>query len=221
VAEVDRYLSLPYTKVVRMDAEGDFVARVMELPGCTSHGETEEEALANLREMQGLWIADAIEAGHPVPEPEAEEELPSGKWLQRVPRSLHRKVAELAHRDGVSLNQFVVGVLAEVVGARRASARGRNLQTETIYYNGCGALTQGANVIAGSTSDEPAFLVFTPKTIRLDATGANWFGGIGSQCMLTVGVEFPPHEAYGARGSHDRESARSAPVLAAGAHGKR
>jgi predicted HicB family RNase H-like nuclease len=37
-----------------------------------------------------------------------------------VPRSLHRKLSEEAHREGVSLNQFVTVALAETVGVRQA-----------------------------------------------------------------------------------------------------
>lgn len=36
----------------------------------------------------------------------------------RLPKSLHKKAARLAERDGVSLNQFIVAGLAEHVGER-------------------------------------------------------------------------------------------------------
>ena len=47
---------------------------------------------------------------------ELPEDLPSGKWLQRVPRTLHLKLSALAKREGISLNQLVVSILAEAVG---------------------------------------------------------------------------------------------------------
>jgi len=111
------YMSLPYTVVLRRDDEGDVVARVSELPGCVTHGSSEEEALRNLREVQQLWIEDCLEAGQRVPAPHAEEAMPSGKWLQRVPRSLHKKLIDAAALENVSLNQYVATVLAEAVGA--------------------------------------------------------------------------------------------------------
>ncbi|MFZ2300975.1 MAG: type II toxin-antitoxin system HicB family antitoxin [Gallionella sp.] len=46
-----------------------FIAEVPELPGCMAHGDTQEEALANVREAMQLWIATAHEFGDPVPEP--------------------------------------------------------------------------------------------------------------------------------------------------------
>ena len=63
------YCCMPYTKVLKLDEEGDVVATVKELPGCTTHGKTEYEAIDNLNELMAIWITDALEKGHPVPEP--------------------------------------------------------------------------------------------------------------------------------------------------------
>lgn len=41
---------------------------------------------------------------------------PSGKWLQRVPKSLHVRLIQIAEREGTSLNQWVVMAIAERVG---------------------------------------------------------------------------------------------------------
>ncbi len=41
----------------------------------------------------------------------------SGKFVVRVPKSLHRKLSELAEQEGVSLNQWINTVLAEAVGS--------------------------------------------------------------------------------------------------------
>lgn len=120
--DLSYYLGLPYTIVIKRDDEGDFVARISELQGCTAHGSTVQEAVDCLEEQKKAWIEDALEVGDPIPEPTPEESLPSGKWLQRVTRSLHAKVAEQARREGVSLNQFVATVLAETVGTRSSTA---------------------------------------------------------------------------------------------------
>lgn len=120
MSELEKHLAMPYTTVLRRDAEGDFVARIEELPGCSAHGKTEEEALQNLAEAKRLWIEDSLENGDPVPTPAMDESLPSGKWLQRVPRRLHRKLQNLARKEGVSFNQFVTALLAEAVGERKS-----------------------------------------------------------------------------------------------------
>ncbi|MEO7146101.1 MAG: toxin-antitoxin system HicB family antitoxin [Bryobacteraceae bacterium] len=112
-ATIDHYMNLLYTRVLRRDEEGDVIARIQELPGCIAHGRTDDEALANVHEMQRLWIQDCLESGHPVPEPEAEGRLPSGKWLQRVPRSIHKRLVRVAAQEGVSLNQLVTSMLSQ------------------------------------------------------------------------------------------------------------
>jgi predicted RNase H-like HicB family nuclease len=121
MSELKTYLELPYTVLLRRDHEGDFVAKIDELPGCIAHGKSREEALANLDEAKALWLEDCLENGDSVPQPAEEEVLPSGKWLQRVPRKLHRKLQVLSRKEGVSFNQYVTAILAEAVGERIAT----------------------------------------------------------------------------------------------------
>jgi len=45
------------------------MADVPELPGCSAHGKTYNEALCNIQEAIQLWIDTAHEFGNPVPEP--------------------------------------------------------------------------------------------------------------------------------------------------------
>jgi antitoxin HicB len=118
IKDLAYYESLPYTIVVRKDEDGEFVARIQELNGCIAHGETEASAIQNLRSMQRLWIEDALSAEDDIPEPEEEASLPSGKWLQRVPRRLHRDLVNMAKRDNISLNQLVTSMLSEAFATR-------------------------------------------------------------------------------------------------------
>ncbi len=46
-----------------------FVADVPELPGCTAHGDTHEEALANAQCAIALWLETCKEIDHPMPGP--------------------------------------------------------------------------------------------------------------------------------------------------------
>jgi len=116
--DVNYYLNLPYTVTLRRDEDGDTVARVVELPGCTAHGHNKAEALKNLDENMSIWITDCLESGDPIPEPVGDEDLPSGKWVQRVPRTLHRKLIQAAQAEKSSLNQLVTSILAEALGGR-------------------------------------------------------------------------------------------------------
>lgn len=45
--------------------------------------------------------------------------LPSGKWLQRAPKTLHAQLQAEAKAEGVSLNSFCVAALAGAVGWRK------------------------------------------------------------------------------------------------------
>jgi predicted RNase H-like HicB family nuclease len=46
-----------------------FIAEVPELPGCMAHGDSQEIALANVKEALQLWLDTAKEFGDPIPEP--------------------------------------------------------------------------------------------------------------------------------------------------------
>jgi predicted RNase H-like HicB family nuclease len=62
---MERYEIILYWSV----EDAAFIAEVPELPGCMAHGDTQEEALANIKEAMHLWIATAREFGDPIPEP--------------------------------------------------------------------------------------------------------------------------------------------------------
>ncbi len=83
--------------------------------------QTREDALAAAEGAIAEWIAAAEEMGRPVPRPGSLQSY-SGKWVQRVPKSLHAALAATAAREGVSLNQLVTAFLAEGLG-RRADPR--------------------------------------------------------------------------------------------------
>ena len=136
------YEALPYTVVVRKDEDGDFVARINELPGCISHGSTEASAIESVHSMQRLWIEDALSEGDVIPEPENPAEMPSGKWVQRVPRKLHKDLASLAERENVSLNQLVTSMLSEAVAVRSCVEAVQNAMANV--YTGYGS-AEGIN----------------------------------------------------------------------------
>lgn len=121
---VEEYLALPYTiEVTRDSAEnwsGWFV-KVVELPGCMTQAERFDELDQMIADAMRAWIETAIEEGIPIPTPRQQDEY-SGKFLARVPKSLHRELAETAAREGVSLNAYVNTVLAKAVGTQMPGA---------------------------------------------------------------------------------------------------
>ncbi len=100
---------------------GGWLASVPDLPGCHGDGATPETALRDARAAIAAWIVTAQEFGDTIPAPRCDEAF-SGQWRVRVPRSLHRKLAERAAQEGVSLNTFTATLLAEGIGERRARA---------------------------------------------------------------------------------------------------
>jgi len=115
-----------YPVTLHPDPEGGYVAEVRDLPGCVSQGETPDEALAMIADAKAAWIRSAYAHGDPVPAPSADISY-SGKLLLRMPRSLHRRLAEKASYEGVSLNQEVVSLLSELASPRkrRVASSGR------------------------------------------------------------------------------------------------
>ncbi len=101
------------------DEGGGYLASVPDLPGCMGDGETEAAAIADAQLAIASWIETAGKFGDPVPEPNAAEAY-SGKFVTRIPKSLHMSLAAMARREGVSLNQFVLSKLAEAAGGNRA-----------------------------------------------------------------------------------------------------
>ncbi|WP_404379344.1 type II toxin-antitoxin system HicB family antitoxin [Caenispirillum salinarum] len=93
---------------------GGYVATVPDLPGCMSDGDTRQEAAENVQDAIHAWLATAHIEGRPIPEPGAGR----AEMRQRLPRSLHAQLTELARSEGVSLNTYVVTLLAEAVGRR-------------------------------------------------------------------------------------------------------
>lgn len=50
-----------------------------------------------------------------IPLPKSEK-LYSGKFVLRIPRSLHRTIDELAQEEGVSLNSLLIQLVSESLG---------------------------------------------------------------------------------------------------------
>jgi predicted RNase H-like HicB family nuclease len=48
---------------------GGFLARVPDLPGCMSDGDTPEEAIANIQNAISVWLEAAEETGQAIPKP--------------------------------------------------------------------------------------------------------------------------------------------------------
>lgn len=106
------YLSLQYPFQALVDPDdGGYVIVFPDLPGCVTQTDSIEDIPAMAEEARTLWIETQYQQGGDIPLPTYPEEY-SGKFNVRLPRSLHRELAESAEREGVSLNQHIVALLS-------------------------------------------------------------------------------------------------------------
>ena len=109
---LEEYMALPYKmEIVPDEDEGGFVVSFPDLPGCISCGETIELALSNAYDAKRTWLAAAIEDGIRINMPDSLDEY-SGQFKLRIPKSLHRSLAEHSKQEGISMNQYCLYLLS-------------------------------------------------------------------------------------------------------------
>lgn len=116
------YLAVQYPFNVVADPDGGYVIIYPDLPGCMTQVETVDEIPGAANEIRELWIQAQYEDGGEIPSPSYPEEY-SGKFNVRIARSLHRRLAESAEHEGVSLNQYVMALLDRNDALARVEAR--------------------------------------------------------------------------------------------------
>lgn len=95
-------------RVVWSPDDEEYVATALEWGPALSWLDADpNEALRGLRDLIGESIADLRADGNPVPEPLTDRAY-SGRFLVRLPKTLHRNLAIAATEENVSLNQLVV-----------------------------------------------------------------------------------------------------------------
>lgn len=107
---VQYYLSMPYTYIVQEinDESGNyFYGRILELDGCQSTGDTSEELYISLKEAMKGYIETKLDNNIEIPLPVQADDY-SGKFVVRIPKTLHQKLAIEAEKEGVSLNQYAL-----------------------------------------------------------------------------------------------------------------
>lgn len=110
---IEEYMRLPYRMEIIPDTvEGGFAVRFPELPGCLTCGDTLEEAVRNAADCKKEWLIAAMGEGITIPEPVSEEEY-SGQFKLRIPKSLHKSLAEHSKAEGISMNQYCLYLLAK------------------------------------------------------------------------------------------------------------
>jgi predicted RNase H-like HicB family nuclease len=100
-------MNIEYTVQISWSTEdGAYIAMPAELPGCMADGQTQEEALANLKVIIEEWIAVAKEQNRKIPEPMS---------VQDLARFQEHAMAEQQERVHQYIRQEVEKAVTEVV----------------------------------------------------------------------------------------------------------
>ena len=105
MSDVDNYVRL-YSYLVEYSSEDEaYVAQCVEL-GTMAHGDSQEEAIKEIREATRVHLLMLEEDGDEIPEPFNLREF-SGKLNLRMTPEKHRKIALRAKAQGVSINHYI------------------------------------------------------------------------------------------------------------------
>jgi len=98
---------------------GGFLISFPDFNECIADGETIEEAISEGQAALAAVVATLQEKGLPVPQPGSYGAY-SGKFVQRIPKSLHARLQSRARSEGVSINTLATSYIAEGL-ARKAA----------------------------------------------------------------------------------------------------
>ncbi len=125
---LSHYLDLSYPYTVVPD-NGAFFIEFPDLPGCMTQVRREGEIPQAAEEIRTLWIETEYEEGETIPEPMMYSEF-SGKFVARIPKSLHRDLVMAAKGEGISLNAYVGHLLADRNASAQLNARIDGLESQ-------------------------------------------------------------------------------------------
>ncbi len=113
---IDPYAYNITVRRAMFEGEVCFEARVKELPDLIEYADTADEAYALA--VDGIETTAEImnEKGRAMPTAMSPADNFSGRVTLRLPRTLHRALAEGSDEEGVSLNQHLVNILSYYSG---------------------------------------------------------------------------------------------------------
>lgn len=103
------------------DEGGGYLISFPDFSECIADGETIEDAVKNGRDALKSTIAALKSKGLPVPAANSGGSA-SGKFVARVPKTIHAQLASRAKVEGVSLNTLVLTYIAQGLGRREGRA---------------------------------------------------------------------------------------------------
>jgi antitoxin HicB len=107
-----------------LDDGGGYLISFPDFAECISDGETVDEAISNGRDALKATIAALKAKNLAVPAPNSGG-VASGKFVARVPKTVHAQLATRARAEGVSLNALVLTFIAQGLGGPGSKARAK------------------------------------------------------------------------------------------------
>jgi len=104
---------------------GGYLISFPDFAECISDGESVDEAIENGLDALKATIAALKSKKLPVPAPNSGG-VASGKFVARVPKTVHAQLATRARAEGVSLNALVLTFIAQGLGSSGSKARAKS-----------------------------------------------------------------------------------------------
>ncbi len=109
---INYYMNLPYKfEIIEDKNEGGYIASYPDLPGCITYADNFNDILNNLIDAKKVWLEAAIKDNYEIAEPSTENF--SGQFKLRMPKTLHKTLAEQAKNEGISMNQYCIYLLSK------------------------------------------------------------------------------------------------------------
>lgn len=112
--DLNYYLELKYPLSVIQEDDASYFVEYPDLKGCFSTGDSLDEAVHQALDAKKAWLETALEENIIIPEPKTLNEF-SGNFKLRMPKSLHKSLADGAKEEGVSMNQYCVYLLSKEI----------------------------------------------------------------------------------------------------------
>ena len=107
------------------DEGGGYLISFPDFAECISDGDTVDDAVENGRDALKATVAALKAKKLPVPAPNSGG-VASGKFVARVPKTVHAQLAVRARTEGVSLNALVLTFIAQGLGRAGGKASGKS-----------------------------------------------------------------------------------------------
>ena len=104
---------------------GGYLISFPDFAECISDGESVDEAIENGRDALKATVAALKAKKMSVPAPNSGG-VASGKFVARVPKTVHAQLATRARAEGVSLNALVLTFIAQGLGGVGSKARAKS-----------------------------------------------------------------------------------------------